>query len=222
MSVIIGIINKIIDAMKSFIKNIEALGEQVITQLGIYSEKAASEIKTLMVGAFDKIKKGIERIITTFKDKAEQIAGRIRTPKIKSSQSILDKIENIGKEAFEKLSEITKNFGAVMGKFIDKTGEALKKISQAAEADAEKTYDVAKKIAEETVKKITEVGSLAIQATRKTSSTLFKEIEIAGNMAYKHGLAVSSASSLAFFDPYLAISLALSVGVIVAATKYEP
>ena len=217
-----GIIDKIIQAMKSFIARIEEMGEVVITQLGIYSEKIATEIRTLMKGAFEKIERGIERIITAFKDKVEQISSRLKAPNVKTGPSIVDKIENLAKDAFKDLGEITKRFGEVAGKFIEKSAVALKNIGSVVETGAVKTFDAVKKIGEETIKKIVEVGSIAVAETRKTSKTLFKNIEIAGEFAFKHEITTAATASISFFDPFLAFSFIVSAGLIMGAVKYEP
>lgn len=223
-TLITGIIEKIIDAMKTFIKNIEDLGSKVITDLEVYSGKIANEILSLMKSVFERVISTINRIFETFKTKISQLARKIKKPQFQSGTTIVSKIKNVCKECFGKMGEITKNFGSKVKAFADEIGIVLRKIGQGIERGTVKTYDEAKKIAEKTVEKLVKIGEIAVEETKNTVEKFSKDFEIAGEFVYKHGVEIAAVSSISVIEP--AIPVVMSFGIatilIVSASMYKP
>lgn len=221
MAQIIAVIEQIIDAMKTFISDVEKEGEKIVTDLAIFSEHLSSELLQLMKRAFDDIKNEITVIINDFKSVISQLTRRIKVPRHTGGGGILKKLKQITDKSFEKLSTITRDFGKTAGKMLDDTYEGIKTISKTLEKTVDKTFDDAKQIGRDTVEKIVKIGESAITEIDNVSKTISKEFEVGEEFVYKHGVTASTAASFSFFDPFLAVALILSGGMVVAATKYD-
>lgn len=224
MSAIIVIIDKIIQAMKNFISNVEQLGSKVINQLEIFSGKIASEILSLMKSVFESVKSSINRIIETFRSKISGFGTRIKAPNLQSGSTISSRIKNGCKETFQKMGEITKNFGSKVQLIVSEIGIVLKKIGQGIERGTVKTYDTAKNIARQTVEKLVKIGEVTIEDASNTIEKFSKNFEIGGEFVYKHGIEIASTSSIGLLNVAFPIvtSFGISAALIIGATNYKP
>lgn len=222
MAQVIAIIEQIIDAMKTFISDVEKEGEKIVTDLAIFSEHLSTELLQLMKEAFEDIKKEITVIINDLKSVINQLTRRLnKTPKHTNGGGILKKLKQSTDKAFDKLSTVTRDFGRTAGKLLDDTRSGIKTIAKTLDQTIDKTFDDAKQIGKEAVEKIVKIGESAIGEIENASKTISKELELGEEFAYKHAVTVATTASFSFFDPFLAVTLLLSGGMVVAATKYE-
>lgn len=221
MAQVIAVIEQIIDAMKTFISDVEKEGEKIVTDLAIFSEHLSSELLQLMKQVFEDIKSEITNIINDFKSIVTQLTRRLKVPRHTGGAGILKKLKEASSKSFEKLSSLTRDFGNAAGKLLNDTRNGIKTIAGTLEQTVDKTFDDAKQIGKDSVEKIVKIGESAISEIDNASKTISKEFEIGEEFVYKHAVTVSTTATFSFFDPFLAAALVLSGGMVVAAAKYE-
>mgnify|MGYP000397716332 CR=1 FL=1 len=223
-SVIEGMIEKFINAIKSFVNAIENLSQKAITQIGTFARKAGDEIFALMKNIFETAKAGISRLIQSFQDQIRNFQRRIRTPSNRSGEGISSRIKKYLKEGYEKMSNITKNFGEKVIIITKEIGEVLERTASGIGSGVEKGFGVAKTIAKESVKKLSDLGKLAVEETKSAVKSFSKETEIAGEFIFKHDIEIATASSFGILENLLPCLTGFALGglIVYAATQYKP
>lgn len=216
-----ALIAKVINEVTTMIKALERQGAALVTAMIQYSEKAAVTLEAVLKDAFDKVKRTLAMIARQFKEKLKALEQRAHpapsngngfTSKIKTAahdaakeiELVVEKMVNVAKEIAERSKEIILKLGKVVERTVVDAGKYT--------ADAIK----------ETFKAIKTISEKAVKEVKTFVEGIDHSISMDASFVHKHGLEMSTVTSIALFDPVLIASFAISAGAITAAAMYNP
>lgn len=215
-----ALIEKVIQQVKSMISKMEQEGKAIVQAVGEYSYKAAQEIQVLLASIFRTIKTRMSRLIQSFKAKINSLRSRRSTTSVGSeAKSFGNRLRSAMKTAERDIEKLAQEFKEGASAFFSESKEVMGKIGSGLKTAAVDSVSVTRRVGGEVFSALEKIGKEAIEKTEKFVEDFGKDLEISGEFAYKHGIAVGGAT-LAVMDPILPLGLAASALIVIGSHKY--
>lgn len=220
---IINVIQKVVDAMKSFMSKLAESSGRLIQTLETYSTAVGQKIMSQSSKIFNAVENSVKNEISALTTKLQSLASSLKKGGAPSDgNTILHKLGDLLKTAVSDIEKISKDFMEAFEKFISEFKKGIEKIYSTTTTYAKEGFSEAEGFAEKIVEKIVSAGKGALAGVKSMAAPIATEFKHVETFVFKHEIKVSEQNALSLVQPGAFLAGALSLGFLFLASKYEP